>query len=181
MKTLTNQKTKKRIRFTIKLLSIIIAFVSFILFIIGTYNLFFNIFAKEPELLIICKNDDEDLYHWNGISFTDHNFCSKCGENIEDVGIIIPKQCLNCTSHIDQEDEFCFSCGEKIKSVKLREWLTEKNCQTLKEYKENFQNIMIKHIVILIILFVIWILIVEFYPTVDEILQDWVQGDEEQN
>lgn len=156
-------------------------FVSFIFFITGTYNLFFNIFAKEPELLIICKDDNEYLCHWNGISITDHNFCSKCGKNIEDVGIIIPKQCLICTSHIDKEDEFCFSCGEKIKNIKLKEWLIEKNCQTLKEYKENFQNIMIKHIVILIILFIVWILIVEFYPSIDETLQEWVQGDEEQD
>lgn len=151
MKTKTKPKKypkTEKLQRKISITAGIVAIASILLIFTDLYNFGFNTLAKEPDMLILCEGDNEILYRWwCGISLTEHEYCAKCGKSIEEVGIIVPEKCLECNASVKQEDEFCHSCGAKVEDMKLRSWLNERECKTLKEYTEGFRNTVIKHVI----------------------------------
>ena len=181
LRKIKEQGLEKRINQIIMFITTIMIFLSIILFFLRIINLFSNVFGKEPEMLIICKNDNENLYLWeNGISINQHDYCPKCGESLEETGIIIPLKCLSCNSCVNQKDEFCSSCGAMIENIKLKDWLNEKEYQTFKEYVKNYQNNIIKHILLLAILVLVCFFNIMFFCESNSIAQNCVKKNKNQ-
>ena len=141
-----------------------IIIVACILTVIHSFVKLGDTLEKEPNMKILCENDNEVLYYWwNGFSITNYDFCPKCGGKLEEVGIVNLESCIKCNTEINKKDKYCSSCGTENKKQKANRWLKEKECTSFNECKNNFWKkivISIAEIFISLIAFTIALLMI---------------------